>query len=220
MRIELVGIEKSFGKQVILSQLDISISSGEMVLITGKSGSGKTTLLNIMGLIERKDKGDIIYDDQVITNERQKRKLLSENIGFIFQNYGLVENETVYENLSVVKRLYENRKKVRYTLMYDALLQVGLNEQFLGKKVYECSGGEQQRIAIAKMLLKNCDVIFADEPTASLDDENKINVLEHLKSLHKLGKTIIMVSHDKDICDYCNRMITLHFSGIVSSGKG
>lgn len=209
MKIELKDLNKRFGQQIIFDQFNISIESGEMVCILGKSGSGKTTLLNILGLIEKKDAGQILYNGKLINTITQQRKLLSEKISFIFQNFGLIDNETVYDNLNLIKQLKYKNKKAKIELMVDALTKVGLDEGILNKKVFECSGGEQQRIAIVKILLKECDVIFADEPTASLDNENKVNILKHLKELHKLGKTIVIVSHDHDVCHYCDRVISI-----------
>lgn len=209
MKIELKDLKKRFGQQIIFDQFNISIESGEMVCILGKSGSGKTTLLNILGLIEKKDAGQILYNGKLIHTRAQQRKLLSKKISFIFQNFGLIDNETVYDNLNLIKQLKYKNKKAKIELMVDALTKVGLDEGILNKKVFECSGGEQQRIAIVKILLKDCDVIFADEPTASLDNENKVNILKHLKELHKLGKTIVIVSHDHDVCHYCDRVISI-----------
>jgi len=209
MKIEARGLKKSFGKQVVFDQFDILIESGEMISITGKSGSGKTTLLNVLGLIENKDGGKIFYDDQLIESNNKKRRLLSEKIGFVFQNFGLIDNETTYNNLALVKQLRYKNKKTKLHLMESVLKKVELSEQHLNKKIFECSGGEQQRIAIAKILLKNCDVIFADEPTASLDNDNKSNILTHLKELNKLGKTVVIVSHDPDVCSYCDRVISI-----------
>ncbi|MEI3614889.1 ATP-binding cassette domain-containing protein [Pseudogracilibacillus sp. SO30301A] len=209
MKIELKGLKKRFGQHIIFDQFNISIESGEMVCILGKSGSGKTTLLNILGLIEKKDAGQILYNGKLIHTRAQQRKLLSKKISFIFQNFGLIDNETVYDNLNLIKQLKYKNKKAKIELMVGALTKVGLDEGILNKKVFECSGGEQQRIAIVKILLKDCDVIFADEPTASLDNENKVNILKHLKELHKLGKTIVIVSHDHDVCHYCDRVISI-----------
>ena len=209
MKVELQGLKKRFGKQVVFNDFDISIGSGEMVSIVGKSGSGKTTLINILGLIENIDEGNIYYDDKKILNGSQKRKLLSESIGFIFQNFGLIDNETVYKNLILNKQLFYKNKHTRQISIKNALASVGLNEDYINKPVYECSGGEQQRIAITKILLKNCDVILADEPTASLDSENKIIIMEQLKKLRSSGKTIVIVSHDRETCAYCDRVISI-----------
>jgi putative ABC transport system ATP-binding protein len=209
MKVEIRDLKKKFGQQIIFDKFNMVIESGEMVCILGKSGSGKTTLLNILGLIEKKDAGEILYDGEVITSGRKQRQLLNRNIGFIFQNFGLIDNESVYDNLCLLKQLeYKNKKNKREAIV-SSLEKVGLDENILNKKVYECSGGEQQRIAIAKILLKDCNIIFADEPTASLDNENKINILQHLKELNRLGKTIVIVSHDYEVCNYCDRVISI-----------
>jgi len=209
MKIELRGMTKCFGNQNIFENFDILINSGEMIVINGKSGSGKTTLINILGLIEDMNEGQILYNDCVVDRERQKRKLLGEKIGFVFQNFGLIDNETIYDNLVFIREIRRKHKKEKRELMINALKNVGLNEDYLFKPIYECSGGEQQRVAIAKILLKDCDVVFADEPTASLDSDNKDNIMGHLKKLHSLSKTIIIVSHDQEICNYCDRVISI-----------
>lgn len=209
MKVEVKNLKKEFGNQMVFDRFNLLIESGEMVCILGKSGSGKTTLLNILGLIEKHDGGQILYNDALINNMAKQRKLLSTKIGFIFQNFGLIDNETVYENLALVKLLKYKNKKAKLELIMNSLIMVGLSKQHLDKKVFECSGGEQQRISIAKILLKDCEVIFADEPTASLDHENKLNILSHLKELHRKGKTIVIVSHDHDVCEYCDRVISI-----------
>jgi putative ABC transport system ATP-binding protein len=209
MKIELRELKKSFGDRVIFDRFDMTVEPGEMVAIMGKSGSGKTTLLNILGLIEKTDGGQILYDGSDVERTSRKRKLLSETIGFVFQNFGLIDNETVYENLALVKKIRHQNKTTKRASMVRALNTVELDESYLNKKIFECSGGEQQRVAIAKILLKDCDVIFADEPTASLDDDNKLNVLHHLKELHSRGKTIVIVSHDHEVCRFCDRVVAI-----------
>jgi putative ABC transport system ATP-binding protein len=209
MQVELTGLKKCFGDHILFDGFDFAAGSGELVAVTGGSGSGKTTLLNVLGLIEKMDAGEIRYGGRAIRTSSQKRKLLGAQIGFIFQNFGLIDNESVYNNLAIIKQMQGKRSSVKRERMAEALEQVGLSKQYLGKKAFECSGGEQQRIAIAKILLKDCEVVFADEPTASLDDENKKIVLSHLERLHAAGKTIIVVSHDHGICGRCDRVISI-----------
>jgi len=209
MKLEVQNLSKCFGKQQLFHGFDLVVESGEMVSILGKSGSGKTTLLNMIGMIEPRDDGAILYNDQVVSSLKQKKRLLCEHIGFIFQNFGLVDNETVHQNLSLVKNLRNMKKKEREQMMEEVILKVGLSKEHLPKKIYECSGGEQQRVAIAKLLLKDCDVILADEPTASLDGENKKNVMRQLSMLHEQGKTVLIVTHDLEVARMCERMIEL-----------
>lgn len=209
MKIEVKDLAKKYDAIELFTNFQFAIESGEMVGIFGKSGSGKTTLLNMLGLIETQYDGEIRYNEQLITKMTQRRNLLREKIGFIFQNYGLVDNETIYDNLNLVRKIFYQKKKAKLPLMINALQQVSLDQSFLDKKVFTCSGDEQQRVAIAKLFLKEASVIFADEPTASLDNDNKHNVLQHLKKLQQLGKTIVIVTHDQDISSYCDRIVTI-----------
>ena len=158
--------------------------------------------MDIIGLIEPYQSGNIYYDGRTIKNEKEKRKMLREKIGFVFQDFGLIENETVLNNLKIVKKiakLKDNEKEIN-TVLESLQLPIDLD-----RKVYELSGGEQQRLAIAKIILKCPDLILADEPTASLDKNNKQIILDLLKNFSKEGKTVIIVTHDKetiDIADY------------------
>ena len=131
--------------------------------------------------------------------------MLREKIGYLFQNFALIDNMTVFENLELA--IFKNQKE-KQQLIHDALKKVGL-EGFESKFVFQCSGGEQQRIAIARLLLKPCDLVLCDEPTGSLDDENKKIILDLLDELHALGKTIIVVSHEKVVSDRAQTTIEL-----------
>jgi len=197
MNIRAENISKSFGEIKLFENLSIDIPSKKITCIFGKSGCGKTTLLNILGSIESYQNGEIYYDGIEIT-KRNQSSYLSKEFGFIFQNFGLLENETVYENFMIIKRLKKMRKSVRDERIKTCLKEVDL-AGFENKKVFTLSGGEQQRVAIAKILVKDCRVVFADEPTASLDSENKEIIIKLLKKLKENGKTIIIVSHDHEI---------------------
>lgn len=154
----------------------MEIESGSIVIISGESGSGKTTLLNIIGTIEDYE-GTILYDGKRL----KKKEILTmrrDELSFIFQNYGLIENETVYENFKVIQNYKNNKHRIK-----EVLSMVGL-QGFGTRKVFELSGGEQQqRVAISKAIFKNASLILADEPTASIDDKNKHIVIELFKIL-------------------------------------
>lgn len=209
MKIQIKKLQKKFKQKTIFENFDLTVADQEMLCIVGKSGSGKTTLLNMLGLIENPDNGEILYNGESIRSNQQKRKLLSQKIGFIFQNFGLVDNESVYDNFLLIKKVKKMSKAQRQEAIKTVLAKVELPETILTNKVYECSGGEQQRIALAKLLIKDCEVIFADEPTASLDEENKVNVMQQLSALRDAGKTIVIVTHDDEISRYCDRVISI-----------
>lgn len=208
--IKLVDICKKYDDKVIFDNLNLEIKGGEFVSIVGESGAGKSTLLNIIGLLETADSGDIIIHN-VKNPKLQKRSgsiLLRNNIAYLFQNYGLIDNETVLENLMISLRFKQMSRKDKITKAEKALENVGLSG--LGrKKVYKLSGGEQQRVALAKVMLKPCDIILADEPTGSLDDDNKNAVLDILKKFNEEGKTVIVVTHDTVVAECAKRNVKI-----------
>lgn len=206
MKIEIQNLKKSFNQKVLFQNLSFTIHSHEMTCIYGPSGCGKTTLLGILGMIENKDSGIIRYDGKVNFTNKEKRDFLSKKVSFIFQNFGLIENETVYENLLILQSVRSSKNKKEK--VFEALKKVGL-ENTIHQKVHELSGGEQQRIALTKIFLKNSDLILADEPTASLDRENKKIILNYLKEMVKDGKTVVIVTHDEQVKEICDRCINL-----------
>ncbi len=206
MEIKLVNVHKAYGQHVIFDNLSLTIPSKQMTVIYGASGCGKTTLLNMIGLVEPYQKGTITYDGVQIKSGREKRKMLRNIIGFIFQDFGLMENESIEANMNMVAKI--RRLKNRSARIENSLSKVSLDLE-LKRKIYELSGGEQQRVAIAKTLLKNPDLILADEPTASLDEQNKTVVLELLQHFVTKGKTVIIVSHDPLVRTYGQNIIEL-----------
>ena len=171
-----------------------------MVAIIGESGRGKTTLLNCLGQLDDVDTGEIVIEGERVT-KRNRKKYFREVFGFLFQNFALVDNETVYQNLSFI-----SKDKERIT---EYLAMFGLGEASLYKKVYQLSGGEQQRVSLIRVLLKEPKILFADEPTASLDEKNSLFVMDTLKELSDEGVTIIVVTHDKALLPHFDRVIDL-----------
>lgn len=201
--IEIKNISKSFDGKKIFDNFSLTINKGEFLIVTGASGCGKTTLLNMIGAIEKPDNGQILIDGKNMTLRKNRLEYFKKGVGFLFQNYALVDNKTVKENLEIVKGNSKNSISID-----DALKQVDLEEK-ADKKVYKLSGGEQQRVAIARLIIKKCDIILADEPTGSLDSKNGETVIELLKQLQNGGKTIIMVTHDSRLEKYGDRVIKL-----------
>lgn len=204
--IKLENINKSFENNKVLSDLSIGIKKGEFVSIVGASGSGKTTLLNIIGLIDKADSGSVELFEYKNPSKREIMQLRRYKLGYIFQNYLLMNNETVEKNLLLSKAYNELFTE---ELMINALGEVGLDQSFLDKKVYQLSGGEQQRIAIARVMLKKCEVILADEPTGNLDKKNREVIISLLHDLRESGKTIICATHDHDVADKSDRIISI-----------
>ncbi|CAG7839351.1 Lipoprotein-releasing system ATP-binding protein LolD [Clostridium haemolyticum] len=208
--IKLVNVKKKFGSHAIFENLNLNVEENDFVAIVGKSGKGKTTLLNMIGCIEPITSGEInvcgIKNPNI--NKKSGSQLLRNKISFLFQNYALVDDETVNFNLDIALRFTKSSKSEKATLKKDALKMVGLSG-YESRKVYELSGGEQQRIAIARAILKPSNLVLADEPTGSLDPENRDIILKLLSKMNEMGKTIIVVTHDSTVADYCKRKIII-----------
>ncbi|PTI71357.1 ABC transporter ATP-binding protein [Mammaliicoccus vitulinus] len=203
--IKLKSIYKSFDKKQIIQGFNFTIEQGDFVIIKGASGKGKSSLLNIIGLLEDPDDGEVIFNDKVIRKENDKIKFRRNDIAYIYQNYGLLENETILKNLTLPLNVSK-----KDTLRIEEVIQrVGLSNLDLKAKVYTCSGGEQQRIAIARAILKEPTVIIADEPTGNLDEENSLNIMNIFKELNSKGITVIMATHEKAFFDIGNETIDM-----------
>ena len=201
--IEIRNLNKKYDDIEIFKDFNLTINDGEFVIFCGESGCGKTTLLSIIGAIEPADSGEIIVNGIDITKKKNVRKYLQEQVGFLFQNFALVDNKTVKQNLDMVSAdLRDN------ITLEDALNYVGLSDK-KDTKVYKLSGGEQQRVALARLMLKKCSVILADEPTGSLDKKNADAVIELLMKLNKRGKTVIMVTHVEEYKNIGDRLVEL-----------
>lgn len=207
--IELKAVKKSFGDRVLYQNLNLQIADGEFVVLTGASGCGKTTLLDMIAGIEPIDSGTILADGLDITKRKNRLTFFQTKLGMLFQNFALIENMTVRKNLELVQ------KKSRSDITIDdALRHVGMQE-YLDKKVCTLSGGEQQRIALARLMVKQCSIILADEPTGSLDADNAAKVMAILSDLNRMGKTVVMVTHDIKYQGIGSRQIDLEKIRIV-----
>lgn len=204
--IKLSNINKSFDKRIVLSNISLSIRRNEFVCITGESGVGKTTLLNIIGLLDKPDSGELSLNDKTNFTRREILRLRRQLFGYIFQDYLLMTNKTVEENINISKCGNKKRDKKDTD---EIMTKVGLDLSYLNKKVYHLSGGEQQKVAIARMMLKPYELVLADEPTGNLDYKNKKDIIEIFKEIKKTGKTIICVTHDKEVADSADRIINL-----------
>lgn len=191
--IKIKGVTKAFGEKVLFRDMSLKIPDGSFIVFAGKSGCGKTTLLNMIGGLEKPDSGQIIVDDMDIYKKKNMTAYFTFKVGFLFQNFALVEDRSVYKNLQLVQ------KKARTDRTIDDILdELGILDK-KDEPVYKLSGGEQQRVALARLMYKQCDIILADEPTGSLDNENAEAVMTILHRLNEQGKTIIVVTHSEKI---------------------
>lgn len=205
----------------VLKGLNFTVEKGSFVVIMGKSGSGKTTLLNILGLLDRFEKGNYIYNGADITtmNENEKSLFRNTHLGFIFQQFHLIESLNVEQNIEL-PMLYKGKlsKEERRKMVTESLEQVGLIDKI---KNYpnQLSGGQQQRVSIARALVNKPDIILADEPTGALDSETALQIMNLLLKLNKQGKTIIMVTHDEDFRKYASHYVFLKDGVFITEEK-
>lgn len=196
--IEINNVFKKYGEQQVLNGVSMSIESGKICLIKGRSGCGKSTLLNICSLLENPDNGDVIFKgaSAKALSEDDKKKILRESIGYIFQDYNLFEDFSVYNNLLLyLLSTSEKSRSEMDALIKDKLEQLGLTHK-IKDKAKLLSGGERQRLTLARTLLLPKEIIFADEPSANIDNAN-ISIMKNIFSqLKKDGTTIMIVTHD------------------------
>lgn len=207
--IELQHIWKQFGSRVIFSDLSLNFQGGMVYALIGDSGCGKTTLLNMLAKLETFDKGEIFYKGNSLTSIKNEEFYRNE-LGYLFQNFGLLESQTIRENLELgMIGKKKNKKQEKERLLLQALQAVRLDYLSLNQKIYELSGGEAQRVALAKIILKNPPLILADEPTASLDPKNSKEIMEILLELRNANRTIIIATHNPSIWKMADQIIRL-----------
>lgn len=204
MEIQAQKITVEIGGKYIFKDINISLEGSKMIAITGKSGCGKTTLLNCLGLIQNVKKGRILIDgnDTSSWNDFDKTKFWHESAGFIYQDYGIIDSESVYYNVTLSKG------KQKHKTVDEVLNLVGLEGRG-NDYASVLSGGEKQRLGIARAIYKNSKVIFADEPTASLDSKNREQVVHLLKNRKKEGVMIIIATHDERLVSECDENIDI-----------
>lgn len=206
--LEVSHIRKKFGEHEVIHDFSYKFEVGKSYAICGPSGCGKTTLLNILGLLEKKDSGTIRV--MSVTNpsihSRITNQLLRNEISYLFQNYALIDNETVYKNLMLTLQYDKSNNKKQK--IKEALQRCGLHD-VMDQKVHCLSGGEQQRVALARLILKPSHIILADEPTGNLDQKNRDEVIAILKAFTSQQKTVIIVTHDEYLALNCDEIIRL-----------
>lgn len=218
--IRLVNIKKKYvGSNIdvnAVNGISLEIEDGEMVAIMGSSGSGKTTLLNIIGCMDTAPEGEYYYNERPVHTYKNKEAddFRRENIGFVFQNFALIKDYTVRENVDVPLRARNIKKKDRRRLTDEMLEKVGIYE-YRDTTPTKISGGQQQRCAIARALVSGASVILADEPTGALDSKTGQEIMDLLKAINSEGKTVIIVTHDEKIASQAQRIIRIEDGKVV-----
>ena len=215
--IELRGINKAYGELEVLKDINLTVEDHEIMTIVGPSGAGKTTLLQIAGTLDRPDRGSVCYGDTEITslNDRRLSEFRNRNIGFIFQFHQLLPEFTAQENVALPALIAGESKHKAMRRADELLDMLGLSER-LRHKPGQLSGGERQRCAIARSLINNPSVIFADEPTGSLDSRNRDEICAVITRLRQeLGQTFVIVTHDPSIALIADRVVNMADGKII-----
>ena len=215
--IKLTGIRKSFGKLEVLKGIDLQINEGEFVSIVGASGAGKTTLLQIIGTLDTAHEGEVVINGTNIKklSDKELSAFRNKQLGFVFQFHQLLPEFTALENVCIPGYIARRDSKEVEEKAKELLTKLGLQDRF-HHKPNELSGGEKQRVAVARALINDPKLILADEPSGSLDSENKKELHSLLRKLcDDYGLTILLVTHDSDLTKVSDRVITMQDGVIV-----
>ena len=215
LRYEEEGQEPEVTKAI--EDVSLEIQKGQFIAVLGHNGSGKSTLLNILGLLDKQTDGDYYIDGKKVSSipEREKAKLRNSHIGFVMQDFALVEKHTVKQNINI-PLIYTDKPINKEKAINDVLKSVGLSDK-TNTPAYKLSGGQKQRVAIARAVVNEPQIILADEPTGALDSMTADEIMQIFERLNMSGKTVIIVTHDKDIAARCKRVIELS-DGEIAKG--
>jgi putative ABC transport system ATP-binding protein len=215
---EVVKVYK-LGEQTItaLNKVDLSVTKGEFAAIMGSSGAGKSTMLQIASLLDNPTSGHILLHNQDVSTYSEKKlaKIRNQEIGFVFQQFNLLNRTSALENVALPLIYAGVGYKERQRRATKILEEVGLGDR-LHNTPNQLSGGQQQRVAIARALINDPTLLFADEPTGNLDSKSGEEIMDILSGLHKQGRTIVMVTHEEDIASYAQRVIKMQDGKILS----
>lgn len=218
--IDVQELSKSFGDRALWRDIDLKINRGEMTALVGPSGSGKSTLLNCLGLLDSPSTGAILHEGQDITqfSKREVRLFRREVLGYLFQHYALIENATLEENLEVATKPRRALRNKTRTVITEALDRVGLAGREKDK-IHYLSGGEQQRVALARLIVQQPALVLADEPTASLDHANTAMVVDTLREMSRDGCAVVIATHDNGVRDACDVVFAVHEASVTSTRR-
>lgn len=204
----------------VLKDVTFSVEKGEYLAIMGPSGSGKSTLMNILGLLDKPTSGsyELAGEDTLLLSEKQLAHMRNDKIGFVFQRFHLLPGDTALQNVMLPLTYAGIPAKERKVLAMEALERIGLADR-MDFKPNQLSGGQQQRVAIARAMITQPEILFADEPTGSLDSANGEQIMELFEMLNAEGVTIVMITHERDIAKHAKRLLYIH-DGVISQADG
>ncbi|MEU9377720.1 ATP-binding cassette domain-containing protein [Streptomyces sp. NPDC048255] len=208
--IDIDNLSKSFGPRTLWSDVSLTIGRGEMLALVGPSGSGKSTLLNCLGLLDKPSAGAIRHEgkDLITLNQRGIRRFRRDVLGYLFQNYALIENATVAANLDIAVRPRRSVPRGGRVTIAEALDRVGLAGREK-EKIHHLSGGEQQRVALARLMVKQPALVLADEPTGALDQVNATMVVDVLGEMSAAGCAVVIATHNDYVRDRCDTIFAV-----------
>ena len=213
--IKVNNLEKKFGQNLVLKDINIEVQKGEVVTIIGSSGSGKSTLLRCLNLLEEPTSGEILYKDENILEKKFDLRAYRTKVGMVFQNFNLFENKTVLENCTLSQEKVLKISKDKAQEKAKKFLKLVGMDQYVNAKPSQISGGQKQRVAIARALCMDPEVLLFDEPTSALDPEMVGEVLEVMTKLAKEGITMIVVTHEMDFAREVSTRVLFMNEGII-----
>jgi putative ABC transport system ATP-binding protein len=224
MLVKIQNVSKIYGEPpnelTALDNVSLEIKKGEFVAIVGPSGSGKSTLMNILGCLDKPSHGKYFLEDQLVSqlSQNQLAKIRNQKLGFVFQSFNLLPRTSALKNVEL-PLIYANVKKPEREQRSKSVLEkVGLADK-LGATPAKLSGGQQQRVAIARALVNEPSILFADEPTGNLDTKSSAEIMKILQGLNREGKTVIIITHEREIAQFAGRTITIRDGKIISDSK-
>lgn len=213
--IKVNNLEKKFGENLVLKDINMEVQKGEVVTIIGSSGSGKSTLLRCLNLLEEPTSGEILYKDENILDKKFDLRAYRTKVGMVFQNFNLFENKTVLDNCTISQEKVLKISKNKAQEKAKKFLQLVGMDQYINAKPSQISGGQKQRVAIARALCMDPEVLLFDEPTSALDPEMVGEVLEVMTKLAKEGITMIVVTHEMDFAREVSTRVLFMNEGII-----
>lgn len=203
-------LNKSYENLTVIKDMNLEIAPGSICAIMGRSGSGKSTLLNILGLLDNDFSGNVTINGADVKGirGRKRQKFIRNNINYMFQNFALIDDKTVEYNLNMALRNVKMTKHQKNVIVDNILMNIDLSDK-KDKKVFTLSGGEQQRVALARSLIKPGNILLADEPTGNLDGTNRLLIMELIRRNQNTDKIVVIVTHDEEVASMCDRVLRL-----------